>query len=201
MFCMTKDVVAALQTFLKSFSEEDILKTVRENVSEILAQVKAVRERLTGVNQIPLEDPTYILQGLNKCSVDEFTGPFELLLNQEKFNQMSTLVKLGNITTATLKRIKQILVLANNSYHSLNTSNSWNVPSGHHDAREFKHPTNCFNCGEPHLRPDYKKPRNEGNIACNRKAHMEKGGEKGGNKGVGNSRKKWTNDGGGGGGY
>ena len=80
MFCMSNGFVAALQTFLKSFSEEDLSKTVRENVSEILAQVKAVRERLTGVNQIPLEDPTYILQGLNKCSVDEFTGPFELLL-------------------------------------------------------------------------------------------------------------------------
>ena len=61
-------------------------------------------------------------------------------LNQEQVNQMSTLVTLGNTTTAMLKLIKQILVFAKNSYHSLNTSNSWNVPSGHHAAREFKHP-------------------------------------------------------------
>ena len=46
---------------------------------------------------------------------------------------------------------------------------------------------------------NYKKPRDEGKIACNRKAHMEKGVGKEGNKGGGNSRKKWTKDGGGGG--
>ena len=43
--------------------------------------------------------------------------------------------------------------------------------------------------------PDCKKPRDEGKIVCNRKAHMEKGGGKGGN-----IRKKWTKYGGGGGG-
>ena len=172
MLCMTKNVVDALKTFLKNFSEEGISKTVGDNVLEILAQVKAVSERFAEVNQLPLEAPKYILQGLTKCSVAEFMGPFELLINQERVNQMSTLVTLGNTTTATLKRIKQILVLANNSYHSLNTSNSWNVPSGHHAAREFKHPPKCFNCGEPHLLPNCKKPRDEGKIVRNRKAHM-----------------------------
>ena len=140
MFCMRNDAVAALQTFLNNFSGEGLSKTVGENVSDILAQVKVVSERLAEVKKLPLEAPTYILQVLTNLSVAEFTGPFELLLNQERVNQISTSVTLGNTTTATLKRIKQILVLANNSYHSLNNSNSWNVPSGHHAAREFKHP-------------------------------------------------------------
>ena len=122
------------------------MKTVGENVSEILEQVKAVSEGLAEVNQIPIEAPKYILQGLTKFSVAEFMGPFELLLNQERVIKMSMSVTLGNTTTATLKRVKQILVLANNSYHSLNTSNSWNVPIVHHAAREFKHPPKCFNC-------------------------------------------------------
>ena len=198
MFCMTNDVMAALQTFLKNFSEEGLSKTVGGNVMEILAQVKAVSEILDEVNQLPLEAPTYILQRITKCSVAEFTRPFELLLNKERVKQMSTSVMLANTTTATLKRVKQILILANNSYHSLNTSNSWNVPSGHHAAREFKHPPKCFNCGEPHLLPNCKKNRDEGKIARNRKAQMEKGGGKGGNKGGGNSRKKRSKDGGGG---
>ena len=113
---------------------------------------------------------------------------------------MYTSVTLENTTTATLKQ-KKILVLDNNSYHSLNTSNSWNAPSGHHAARDFKHPNNCFNCGEPHLLPYCKKPRDERKISRNRKAHMEKGGGKGVNKGGGNSRKKWNKYGGGYGGY
>ena len=200
MFCMTNDVVTALQTFLKNFAVEGLTKTEGENVSEVSAQVKAVCERLAEVLSLPLEAPTYILQGLTKCSVAKFTGPFELLLNQERVIQMSTSVTLGNSDTATLKRVKHILALANNSYHSLNTSKIWNVPSGHHAAREFKYPPKCFNCGEPHLLPDCKKPRDEGKIARNKKAHSEKGGDKGGYKGTGNNRKKWSKDGGGGGG-
>ena len=46
MFCMNNDVVAALQTSLKNFSEEGLSKTVGKNVSEISAQVKAVSWRI-----------------------------------------------------------------------------------------------------------------------------------------------------------
>ena len=69
MFCMANDAVAALQTFLKNFAEEGLLKTVVENVSEISAQVKAVSERSAQVKQLPLEAPTYILQGRTKCYI------------------------------------------------------------------------------------------------------------------------------------
>ena len=54
MFCMTNNVVAILQTFLKNFSEEGLSKTVGENMLKILAQVKAVSERLAEVKQLPL---------------------------------------------------------------------------------------------------------------------------------------------------
>ena len=33
MFCMTNNVVTALQTFIKTFSEEGVSKTIGENVS------------------------------------------------------------------------------------------------------------------------------------------------------------------------
>ena len=114
---------------------------------------------------------------------------------------MSTLVTLGNTTTSTMKQIKQILILANNTCHSLNISNSWNVPSGHHAEREFKHPPKCFNFGEHRLLPDCKKTRDEGKIARNRKVQLKKGGGKGVNKEGGNSRKKCSKGVGGGGGY
>ena len=53
IFCMTKDVVSALQTFLKTCSDIGLTKTVGENVAEATAQVKAVCERLLKVNQLP----------------------------------------------------------------------------------------------------------------------------------------------------
>ena len=83
MFCMKNNVVAALHTFFENFAEEGILKTVGGNMSEISAQVKALSRRLAKANQLPLEAHMYILQGRTKCSVAEFTGTFELLLNQE----------------------------------------------------------------------------------------------------------------------
>ena len=99
---MTNRVVDALQTFFKNFAEEGLSKTIEENVSEISAQVKAVSKCFAEVKQLPLKAPTYILQGLTKCSVAEFTGPLKLLLNQEKIKNYTS-VTLGNTTTATLK--------------------------------------------------------------------------------------------------
>ena len=49
MLCMMEDVVDVLQTFLKNFSEEGILKTVDENVSEISAHVKAISKSFAEV--------------------------------------------------------------------------------------------------------------------------------------------------------
>ena len=151
---MTNDVVSALQTFLKMFADVGLTKTVGENVAEATAQVKAVCERLSEVNQLPQEAPTFVLQGLTKFSVLEFTVPFTLIQNQERVNQMGTVLSLANTSAATLTRVLAIVVLANNSYHSLNTSNAWNIPQGKrgHHTSQFTH--EWFNCGEPHLLPD-----------------------------------------------
>ena len=78
----TNDVVTALQIFIKPFVEEGLLKTIGENVSDVSAQIKAVSERLSEVNQLPLEALTYVLQGLTSCSISESSGTFEVMLNQ-----------------------------------------------------------------------------------------------------------------------
>ena len=113
------------------------------------------------------------------------------MLNQERVTQMATSVTLGDDTSqATNKKVTYILTLANNSYNSLNISNSWNVPSGHHAARgEIKASIKCFNCGENHYLPDCKFPRNEDKIARAKKSAGYSGGP---------GRKKWSKDGGGG---
>ena len=123
IFCMTNEVVTALQALLKNFAEEGLSKKVGENVSGTTAQIKTVSERLSEVNQPTLEATTYVLQGLTNCSVPEFTGPFELMPNQGPFTQMATPVSLVNTSSNTLKRVLNIIHLANISHHSLNTSN------------------------------------------------------------------------------
>ena len=82
MFCVTNYVVTELQSFLKAFADEGLTKTVGGNVSEASAQIKSVSERLSEVNQPPLEARTYVIQGLTKCYVPKLTGTFEMMLNQ-----------------------------------------------------------------------------------------------------------------------
>ena len=196
---MKNDIVTALQSLLKAFDHEGLTDTVGGNVLEASAQVKAVSERLSEVNQLPLKAPTYVIQGLKKCSVPEYTGPFEMILNQERVTQMGTAVSLINTSSVTLKRVLHIIVLANNSYHSLNTSNVWNVPqgkSGHHPAQHPHQNLECFSCGEAHLLPDCKRARDEAKIARTRKLYIDKSPHGSCN----NVRKNWPKGGHGGGG-
>ena len=111
---MTNDVVTALQTFINNFAEEGSSKTVGENVSEAAVQNRAVSKRLSEVNQLTLEALTYVLQGMTKYYVPEFTGTLELMLNKERVTQMATSVSLVNTLSNTIKRVLNILHLANN---------------------------------------------------------------------------------------
>ena len=134
----------------------------------------------------------FVLQGLTKCSFPEFTGPFTLILDQGQANKMVTAVFLTNTSAATLTRVLAIVVLANNSYHSLNTSNAWNIPQGKRGHHASQLTPECFNCGKPHLLPDCKRPREESKIARNKKVCMDKRP-----KGpyLNNGRQKWSKDG------
>ena len=174
---MTNDIVTALKFLLKTFADEGLTKTVGENVSEASAKVKAVSERLLEVNQPPLQAPNYVLQGLIKCSVPEFTGPFEMMLNQERVTQIGKSVSLINNSSIPIKRFLQTIVLKKNSYHSLDTSNVWNLPQvkrENHSAQNPHHTFECFNCGEDHLLPDFKRACDEAKIAHKRKAYRDK---------------------------
>ena len=152
-------------------------------------------EHLLEANKLPFETTTYLLQGMTKCSVHEFTRPFKLMPNQERVTQMAMPVSLVNTSSDTLNHVLNILHLANNYYHSLNTYNAWNVTQGklgHHAAQHPQHTPICFNCGEPHLLPDCKRHSDEAKIARNRKAYMDKitdGPPRNG------GRKKWTSGG------
>ena len=109
---------------------------------------------------------------------------------------MGTAVSLTNTSAATLTQVLAIMVLENNSYHLINTSNPWNIPQGKrgHHASQFTH--DCFNCGQPYLLPDSKRPRDKSKIARNKKAYMDKRPKVPSRN---NGRQKWSKDGKGGG--
>ena len=99
------------------------------------------------------------------------------MINQERVTQMGTAVSLFNTSSVTLKRVLRIIFMENNSYHTLNISNVWNVPQGKrgNNSPQYPHHTpECFNCGESHLLLDFKRARNEAKIVRNRKSYMYK---------------------------
>ena len=117
------------------------------------------------------------------------------MLNQDHLTQMATPLLLVNTSSDTLKRVLNILHLANNYYHYFNTSNAWNVPQGNRGHNSARHPHQTplfFNCGEPHMPPDFNHPLDESNSARNSKAYMDKLPD-GPTHNVG--RKKWTKSG------
>ena len=83
MFNMINVVITSLHDFIKNFFKDDISKVPNKNNSALTKQMNAVCERLSESNELPCKDPVHVLLGITWCSVTEFVGPFELLLNTE----------------------------------------------------------------------------------------------------------------------
>ena len=165
MFYVTQDVVTALQDWLKTTAQDGLTKIPGENVAVLTAQIDAVCERLAENKKLTGKTPVLVLTAFTKCSVKQFTGPFELILNSERVKNMGTPASLDDDNKKTLTQVRDILLMANNEFHSLNTAKKWNVPEGRISA--------CYNCDGDHLLPDCKEPRDEAKIVRNRKAAWE----------------------------
>ena len=53
-------------------------------------QINAVCELLSETKALPCETPFRVFIGLNQCSVPEFFGPFELMLNTDSVKHMQS---------------------------------------------------------------------------------------------------------------
>ena len=50
----------------------------------IMLQFMSFGVRLLGVNKIPIEADSYGLEGITKCSVEEFRNSFEIMLQKQR---------------------------------------------------------------------------------------------------------------------
>ena len=62
-----------------------------------------------------------------------------------------------------LERVKKLTLLASNSFHYLNVSNQWNIPSNYNNGMA-KEKGPCDNCGGKKYAPDFTHPRDKANI-------------------------------------
>ncbi len=89
-----------------------------------------------------------------------------MLLKSEHVKNMGTPEGLDDNNKKTLTHVREILLKANNEFHSLNTAKKWNVTESRASA--------CYNCDDDHLLPDCKEPRDEAKIVRNKKAACER---------------------------
>ena len=91
--------------------------------------------------------------------MNEFFGPFELILNTDHVRQMEFNGDTVNYKR-TIRRMKHITPVAKKYFHSLNVSNTWNILSIHK-----KLIGTCYNCNsEYHIVPNSPLPHNKDNI-------------------------------------
>ena len=87
---MSEAVVQALHTWIKQFYQEGTSKTVGENIAPLMLYFLANSIQLEDVKNLEIEAATYLLEGLTKCSVEEFIKPFDMMLQQERFKHLSS---------------------------------------------------------------------------------------------------------------
>jgi len=162
MFCLTTDMVQALQDFLEHFRAKDLAHVPGENVVVITKQLLVVSTRLAEVNKLPTKTVKCVLQGFALSSVDKFKEPFELMLMQKQIDDMNKVVGLKLSSDLTLACIKTICIKATTTYESLSLSNEWNIPLGT--------ALSCWNCGsEKHRADKCNQPRDNKEFGKNKR--------------------------------
>ena len=90
----------------------------------------------------------------------ELVGTFEFMINTERLIQLENDVDRHN-DRKCLEKMKKITLLVSNSFHSLNVSKYWSIPSNHRHriVTEFpKWKIPCDNCGGEYYSPDFPHP-------------------------------------------
>ena len=148
---MSDVVITSLQEFFKKFAWYGVAKYQSEKVALLVQKINAVAERLAEVPTLPRDKTLIILTGLTNCSVTEFFGPFELMLNTERAIQLENDGDMHD-DRKCLERLKNLTLLASKSFQYLNISNNWKIPSNHrHRMEKGKGP--CDNCGGENYSP------------------------------------------------
>ena len=121
--------------------------------------MNAVSERLAEAKVLSYDTSVRFLIGITWCSVTGFFGPFGLIINTEHVRHMESDGATVNYK-GTLERVKNIALMANNSFQYLYVSNYWNITSSY---KNLLRP--CYNYdAEGHIRSKLPLPCNEGKI-------------------------------------
>ncbi|KAL7462232.1 hypothetical protein ACHAXS_002621 [Conticribra weissflogii] len=156
---MTDSVVTALQRYVKSFATKGLGRYSGENPGIAQTELVAICTRLDEVGKLLNDSVNDILDGLQKCSHDQFKKTFADIRSMKANELLGT----KDIEGTTLEKIVKIFAKAVEDYNGYVLDESWHIPG----AKPFYA---CWNCGhEGHRLPTCPKPRDEAEIAKNKK--------------------------------
>ena len=137
-------------------------------------ELVAVCNRLCAARDLPEDTPLDIIKGLQKCSVQPFRDYFAHQL-QKAMKVSLNVSTVGAVQSYVMSEVNEILTEALDLYHSLCTTNQWNIPVGHKLGASLG-TTNvtCWNCGGNHTLKDCTEPHDEVQMAKSRKDFFDK---------------------------
>lgn len=201
MFHMSREVKAAIFSFIALFKKKGVARYTGENVVTIYDELIGCCKRLAVDDSLTDEHVFDILEGLSICTVQRFRDMFALMKqNADIGNQI--LPSIPDDATP-MEKIEAILEKAVDQYDKLCTAQKWNVVKGKPYAglAAGGGETICWNCEQPGCTVGKcPKPRDQARINKNKQAFEERkrnggqsgesnGGSNGGNRN-GNRRPK-----------
>ena len=128
----------------------------------LFQKINYVAEWLVEVPALPRDTLLLILNCFTHFGGPYFVGPFELMLDTYRVIQLDNYGDRHD-DKKCLERVKNLTLLASNSFPSLTFSNHWNIPCNHqHVISKGKVP--CGNCGVEHYSLDFPHPHDEAKI-------------------------------------
>ena len=64
--------------------------TVGDNIALLMIQFLVYVARLVDMKKLPIKVATYLLKGITKYYLEEFSKTFDMMLHQERIKQLST---------------------------------------------------------------------------------------------------------------
>ena len=110
IFNMRNAVIASLHDFIQNFSEYGISNIPNKTFLALTQKMTALYEHLDEDKALTYKNPLHVLTGLTRCSVTDFVGNFDLMINTEHVKQMeydgATVDEMN-----TLERVKHITLM------------------------------------------------------------------------------------------
>ena len=132
--CIWQDVqhekifIKYLHYFIKKVSKDGIAKVPKKNISALSQKINSVCERLAKSKALQNDTPVHVLTRLTWRIAPAFVGSFKLIINNERVRHMESNGETVN-NKRNPERVKNINLMANNSFHSTNVSNTRHIKS------------------------------------------------------------------------